>query len=132
MSMPMVYGKESLGGVLDFDQRLMMRTWLAALPLAAAATWFGLSRGVALVRVVAAQLGLPLAMLAALLVACGGWPALLGAEVSPMVPHYTALTSPLLLIASQGAAAVSLAVLARLVQQAFGRRRSSETPRSEP
>lgn len=130
MSMPMVYGQDRLGDILDFDKRLMTRSWLVALPLAAAVTWFGLSRGVALVRVVVAQLALPVATLTALLVACGGWPALLGAEVSPMVPRYTALTSPLLLMASQGAAAVSLAVLARLVQQAFGRRRSSETPRS--
>lgn len=132
MSMPMVYAKEDVTNLLDSDKRLMMRTWLVALPIAGAAAWFGLARGLSLVRVLAAQLALPIAALAAALTACGGWGALFGAEVSPMVPHYTAMTLVLMLIVSQGTAAVALAVLARSVQQAFGRRRSSETTRSEP
>ena len=130
MSMPMVYAKESLFDVLDFDKRLMMRTWFVALPIAAAATWFGLARGMSLVRVLAAQLALPIAALAAVLVACRGWSALLGAEVSPMVPHYTAFASPLMLIVAQGSAAVGLAVLARFARQEFDRRRSSGTTRT--
>ncbi len=130
MSMPMVYAKENLFDVLDFDKRLMMRTWLVTLPIAAAATWFGLARGLSLVRVLAAQLALPIAALAAVLVACGGWSALLGAEVSPMVPRYTAFASPLMLIVAQGSAAVALAVLARFVQPASGRPRSSGTKQS--
>jgi hypothetical protein len=130
MSMPMVYAKEQLFDILDFDKRLMMRTWFAALPIAATAAWFGLARGVTLLRVLAAQLALPIAALAAVLVACGGWRALLGADVSPMVPHYTAFASPLMLIVAQGSGAVALAVLVHFVQQQFGRRRSSGTTRS--
>jgi hypothetical protein len=129
MSMPMVYGPEKLGDLFNFDKRLLMRAWLAALPLATAATWFGLGR-TSLVRVLAGQLALPFAMLAAVLTACGAWGPLLGAEVSPMVPHYTAFTLVLLLMVSQGSAAVSLAVLARRVQQVFGRRRAAETKQS--
>jgi hypothetical protein len=130
MSMPMVYAKERITDVLDFDKRLMMRSWLASLPLAFAATWFGLTR-TTLVRVIAGQLALPLAALVAALTASGAWGALFGVETSPMVPHYTAFTSVLLLIASQGSAAVGLAVLARTVQQAFGRRPASGTTRTE-
>lgn len=129
MSMPMVYGPEKLADLLNFDKRLMMRSWLVALPLATAATWFGLAR-TSLLRVLAGQLALPFAMLAAVITTCGAWAPLFGAEVSPMVPHYTAFTSVLLIMVSQGAAAVSLAVLARRVQQVFGRRRSAETTRT--
>lgn len=129
MSMPMVYGPEKLEDLLNFDKRLMMRAWFAALPLATAATWFGLGR-TSLLRVLAGQLALPFAMLAAVITACGAWGPLFGAEVSPMVPHYTAFTSVLLLMVSQGAAAVSLAVLARRAQQVFGRRRAEETTRT--
>jgi hypothetical protein len=129
MSMPMVYAKELLEDLTNFDKRLMMRSWLAALPLATAATWFGLGR-TSLSRVLVGQLALPVAALAAVLTACGAWGPLLGAEVSPLVPHYTAYASVLLLMVSQGSAAVALAVLARSVQQAFGRRRAAETTRT--
>lgn len=130
MSMPMVYAKEDLFDVLDFDKRLMMRSWLAALPIAAVATWFGLGR-TALWRVIAVQLALPFAAFAATMTACGGWSALFGAEVSPMAPHYTAFTSALFLICGQGAAAVGLAVLVRTALQGSDRRRASETTRTE-
>jgi len=130
MSMPMVYAKERLTDLFDFDKRLMMRSWIASLPLAFAATWFGMTR-TTLVRVLAGQLALPIAALVACVTASGAWVALFGMETSPMVPHYTAFTSVLLLISSQGSAAVGLAVLARTVQQAFGRRRASETKRTE-
>jgi len=132
MSMPMVYAKEDLADLFDGGRRLMMRSWFAALPIAATATWFGLARGVSLVRVLVAQLALPIAALVAAITACGAWSSLFGAEVSPLVPHFTAFTSSLWLIASQGAAAVALAVLARTVQQAFGRRQRSGTSRSAP
>jgi hypothetical protein len=99
----------------------MFVTWLAALPLAVAATWFGVER-TALARVVVAQLALPLAATAAALTACGAWPAMVGADDAPVAPTFTAWTSPLLLMAAQGVAAVALAVLGTLARRAFGRR----------
>jgi hypothetical protein len=129
MSKPMVYAKESILDVFDTGRRLMLRSWLAALPLAALATWFGLGR-TTLWRVLVAQLALPLAVLAASITACAGWAALAGVEVAPVAPRYTAYTSALLLITAHGAAAVGLAVLARTARSAFGRRAPAETPRS--
>lgn len=131
MSKPMVYARESILDVLDTGRRLMLRSWLAALPLAAVATWYGLGR-TTLWRVLVAQLALPLAVLAASITACAGWAALAGAEIAPVVPRYTAYTSALLLITAHGSAAVGLAVLARTVHSAFGRRRPEETSRSVP
>jgi hypothetical protein len=131
MSKPMVYARDSFLDVLDFDRRLMFRSFLAAMPIAAATTWFGL-RHTTLWRTLVAQLALPFAALAASITACGGWAALAGAEVAPVVPHYTAYTSALFLITAYGSAAVSLAVLARTVHSAFGRRQREEIPRSAP
>src|SRR5690606_24033463 len=131
MSKPMVYARESFLDVLDLDRRLMLRSWLAALPLAAVTTWFGLAHST-LWRVIVAQLALPVAALAASITACGGWAALAGAEVAPIAPRYTAYTSALFLITAHGAAAVGLTVLARTVHSVFGRRRPEETPHSEP
>ncbi|HEY5951105.1 MAG TPA: hypothetical protein VIV40_36690, partial [Kofleriaceae bacterium] len=131
MSKPMVYAKESILDVLDFDRRLMLRSWLAALPLAAVATWFGMGK-TTLWRVLVAQLGLPIAVLAGSITACAGWTALFGAEIAPVVPRYTAFTSALMLITAHGAAVVGLTVLARTGRSAFGRRPPSETPRSPP
>jgi hypothetical protein len=122
LSTPMLYAPEG---------RTMYLAWLGALPLATVATWFGLAR-LSLTRVLVAQLALPATALAANLIACGGWSAMLGAETAPVVPHFTAYTSPLLLITAHGSAAVALAVLARTVHSAFGRRRPAETPRSAP
>jgi hypothetical protein len=130
MSMPMVYAQERITDLFDFDKRLMMRSWLASLPIAFVATWFGLAR-TTLLRVLAGQLALPIAALVGVLTACGAWGALFGAHVSPTVPHYTAFASALFLIVSQGSAAVALAVLARSAQQAFDRRRASGTSRTE-
>jgi hypothetical protein len=129
MSKPMVYAKESILDVLDWNRRLMLRSWLAALPLAAVSTWFGLGR-TTLWRVLVAQLALPVTVLAAAITACGGWAPLLGAEVAPVVPHYTAYTSALMLITAHGSAAVGLAVLARTARSAFGRSSRAESPRS--
>ncbi|MDB4959698.1 MAG: hypothetical protein JWO36_7267 [Myxococcales bacterium] len=108
----------------------MFITWLPALAIAFAATWIAL-RSQPLWRVLVAQLAAPFAALAAALTVCGAWPALLGAEVAPVVPRYTAWSSPLLLIVAHGAAAVALAVLGRTVQSAFGRREPRETRRSD-
>jgi len=131
MSKPMVYARESILDVFDFDRRLMLRSWLAALPIAAASTWFGLAR-LPLWRVLVAQLALPLTVLAASITACAGWDALFGAEVAPVVPHYTAYTSALMLITAHGSAVIALSVLARTAHSAFGQRRRAETPRSAP
>lgn len=131
LSMPMVYARESVLDIFDLDRRLMLRSWLAALPLAGLATWYGL-RSYPLWRVLSAQLALPLAALAASITACAGWTALFGADVAPIVPRYTAYTSPLFLITAYGTAAVALTVLARTAHSAFGRRRREEASRSEP
>jgi len=122
LSTPMLYAPEG---------RTMYLAWLPALPLATAATWFGLGR-LPLGRVLVAQLAVPAAALVANLIACGGWSALLGAETAPVVPHFTGYTSPLLLLTAHGSAAVALAVLARTVRSAFGRQPPAETPRSAP
>jgi hypothetical protein len=131
MSKPMVYARESILDVFDWNRRLMLRSWLAALPLAAVSTWFGL-RTTTLWRVLVAQLALPFALLAAAITVCGGWAPLFGAEVAPVVPHYTAYTSALMLITAHGSAVVGLTVLARTARSAFGRRRRAESPRNAP
>jgi hypothetical protein len=131
MSKPMVYAQENILTVFDFDRRLMLRSWLAALPLAAASTWFGLHI-LPLWRVLVAQLALPLAVLAASITACAGWDALFGVDVAPVTPHYTAYTSALMLIMAHGSAVVGLTVLARTAHSWFGRRSRAETPRSAP
>ena len=131
LSKPMVYARESILDVFDWNRRLMLRSWLAALPLAAVSTWFGL-RTTTLWRVLVAQLALPFAMLAASITACAGWAALFGAEVAPVVPDYTAYTSALMLITAHGSAVVGLTVLARTARSAFGRRARAESPRSAP
>lgn len=122
LSMRMVYAPEG---------RDMYLTWLPALALALAATWIGLGR-TTLGRVLVAQLALPACVTAAAISACGGWPAVFGAESSPTVPRFTAWLSALLLVLAHGAAAVALGVLARLVRQVFGRRAPPAPPRSEP
>jgi hypothetical protein len=92
--------------------RAMYLTWLPALALAAVVTWLGL--GVTtLARAIVAQLALPFAAAAAALTACGAWPALVGTDVAPVVPRFTAYSSALLLVAAWGAFAVGLGVLAR-------------------
>jgi hypothetical protein len=122
LSMSMVYRPEG---------RAMYVTWLAALPITAVATWFGL--GVTtLPRVIAAQLALPAAVLLALVTACGAWPMFVGAEVAPVVPRFTAWLSPALLVTAHGSLAVALAVLGRTARSAFGRRAPAETPRTGP
>jgi hypothetical protein len=109
--------------------RAMYLSWLPALVILGAVTWIGLGR-TSLVRVVVAQLGLPFAAVAAVISASGAWPLLLGRDLAPVVPHFTAWLSPLILMAAQGAAVVALVVLASSVRWAFGRRSPPETPRT--
>ena len=109
----------------------MSLVWLPALAICAVTTYAGLG-ATTLPRVLVAQLGLPLAALAAAFTACGAWPVLAGVHVAPVVPRVTAWTSPLLLVTAHGAAAAALAVLARLARPASGRRAPPGMPRSEP
>jgi len=122
MSMPMIYRPRG---------DAMFVTWLPALALAAASAYVGLAR-TTLARVLVAQLALPIAAAASVLSACGGWPVVMGNDIAPVVPRFTAWMSPLLLITAHGALAIALAVLARLARRAFGRREPSGTPRSAP
>jgi len=122
LSMRMVYAWEG---------RTMYLTWLPALAVAVASAYAGLAR-TTLVRVIAAGLALPMYAMIAAITVCGAWPTIVGAEVAPVVPRFTAWLSPLVLITAHGAAAVALAVLARLVRSAFDRRSPAETSRTAP
>ncbi len=104
----------SLGWLYAYDGRRMLELWIPGLVIAAVTTWFGLGR-TTLARVLAAQLGLPLLALAAAITAAGGWATVLGAEVAPVVPHYTAYMLVLVLLLAAGAAAVALGIFARLI-----------------
>jgi hypothetical protein len=129
LSTPFIY--PSAGRARYLGSPDMYLVWLPLLALAFAATMFGLGR-TTVVRVTLAQLAFPLAAAAAAITACGGWSAVFGAEVAPVVPRFTAYTSPLLLMASHGAAAVALAVLARLVRPVFGRLVRRAPPQTAP
>jgi hypothetical protein len=133
VSLVLIRGEPTLSMrmVYTWEGRTMYLTWLPALALAAYAAYAGLAR-TTLVRVIAAGLALPVCALIATITVCGAWPTLVGAEVAPVVPRFTAWLSPLVLITAHGAAAVALAVLARLVRSAFGRRSPAETSRTEP
>jgi hypothetical protein len=122
LSMPMVFAPAG---------RAMYLTWLPALALAAVTTWFGLAR-TTLPRVVVAQLAVPLGAAAAALIVTGGWRVLIGQDVAPVVPRFTAWMSPLVLLLAHGMAAVALGVLGRLVHSAFDRPSRPEPPRSAP
>jgi hypothetical protein len=121
----------SVGWVYAPDGRLMIECWMPAIGIAALVSWIGLGK-TTLWRVLAAQLALPACALAAAFTASGAWSTLLGGEVAPVVPHYTAYMLVLVLMVGHGAAAVALAVLARLARQAFGRRAPAAPPQSEP
>ncbi len=120
LSMPMIYSPEG---------RTMWLAWSPMLAVACVMTYIALGR-TTLWRAVTAQLALPVAAAAAAITACSGWSAVFGADVAPVVPHYTAWLSPLVLMAAQGAAAVGLAVLGKSCRQAIGRRGPPESPRT--
>ena len=122
LSTPMIYKPEG---------RDMYLTWLPALGLVMITTWFGVAR-TSLWRVLAAQLALPAAAAAGAIAAAGAWSAVFGAEVAPVVPRFTAWTSPLILLLAHGAGAVALAVLASVVRPASDRRAPAAPPRSAP
>ena len=133
IALVMIRGEPTLSTpfVYKADGRDMFFVWLPLLALAFAATMFG-TRRTTILRVVAAQLAVPFAAAATAVTACGGWGAIFGAEVAPVVPRFTAYTSPLLLMASHGAAAVALAVLATSVRPAFDRLVRRAPPRTAP
>jgi hypothetical protein len=122
MSTPMIYAPTG---------RAMYLTWLPALVLAFATMWFARSR-TTLGRALVAQLALPFGALAGAVIVTGAWRAMLGADIAPVVPRFTAYLSPLLLIVAHGSAAVALAALGRSVRPASDRPSPPEPPRSEP
>jgi hypothetical protein len=117
----MFRGEPTLSKWWVYQPRDMIVVWLPLLPVGFAATLAGVRR-TTLVRVAIAQLAVPLAAAAAVLTAAGAWSAVLGAEVAPVVPQFTAYASPLLVMAAHGAGAVALGALATLVRPVFGRR----------
>ncbi|HEX2688111.1 MAG TPA: alkaline phosphatase family protein [Kofleriaceae bacterium] len=129
LSTPWIY--PSRGPAMYLGGSDLYFVWPPLIALAFAATTFGLRRTTVL-RVVVAQLAVALATVATAITACNGWSAVFGAEVAPVVPRFTAYTSPLLLMASHGAAAVALAVLATLVRPVFGRRARRAPPHTAP
>lgn len=122
LSTPMVYSPAG---------RAMYLTWLPALAVLAVSAYAGLSR-VGLWRVLASQLALPVAAMCAAFTVTRAWAPLLGAAVAPVVPRFTAWTSPLILIAAHGMLAVALAVLGTFARSAFDRPSPPAPPRSEP
>lgn len=122
LSTPMIYKPEG---------RDMWLVWAPCLLLAVAATYVG-TRRTTLTRVLAGQLGLPVAAMAATLTAAGAWGTVFGAEVAPVVPIFSALTSPIVLMVAHACGAVGLVVLASVVLQAFGRHAPPEPPRTAP
>ena len=89
---------------------LMQPTLGALALLAIAGGWQLLHRREAPWRFVVGALAVPLAATVAALILCGGLP-LLG-EAAPIMPHWTAWSSPLLTIGATGALVTGLAVLA--------------------
>lgn len=127
-SLALVRGMPTLSMTMVFAPagRAMYLTWLPSLALAAVTTYAGRSR-TTLGRTLVAQLALPAAALAATITACGAWRTMFGAAIAPVVPHYTAWLSALLLLTAHGAAAVVLGLLGRFVRSAFDRRARPET-----
>ncbi len=122
LSTPFIYKPEG---------RDMWVVWAPFLVLVVLTTWFGL-RKTTLLRVIVGQLAVPVAVMAATLTAAGAWSATFGSEVAPVVPHFTAWSSPIMLMVAHGAGAVALAVLASVARQVFDRPLPPEPPRSAP
>lgn len=117
----------SVGWVYAYDGRAMLELWVPGLLVAIASAWFGLGK-TTLTRVLAAQLGAPLLVLAATITASGAWSTIAGAEVAPVVPHYTAYMLVLVLMTGAGAAVIAFAVFARLAWSELQQRRATSTP----
>ncbi|MEZ4366961.1 MAG: hypothetical protein R2939_11810 [Kofleriaceae bacterium] len=79
-------------------------------------------------RAIAALLGMPLGAAAATAVACGAAPMLLGQEVAPVTPMWTAWTSPLLVIAASGCGVVAVALVVSALVPGFGPLRAAAAP----
>jgi hypothetical protein len=122
LSTPMIY--KPLG-------RDMYLAYMPAFALLAVACGYWLRR-VPVGRVLAAQLGLPLAALAALVTVTGAWPIVFGGDAAPIVPRWTGWTSPMLLIVAQGLGVVALALLATAVLPGSDRGAPPGTARSAP
>lgn len=132
-SLVIVRGEPTLSTRMIYapEGRDMWLVWLPSLALAVAATVFGLRR-TTIARVLAGQVALPIAAVAAAITACGAWPAVFGEDIAPVVPRYTAYLSPILLMVAHGCAAVALAGLATLVRPRSDRSAPAEPPRSAP
>jgi len=96
--------------------RDMWTAWVATLAIAAAATWIGLAQRT-VAQVVSAQLALPVAAAAAAITVCGAWPAVFGEHIAPVVPHFTAYMSAVLLLTAHGCGVVALTILVRLLRR---------------
>lgn len=131
LALVMLRGEPTLSKWWVYQPRDMIVIWLPLLALGLAATLGGVRRA-PLLRVAVAQLALPLAGASAALTAAGAWSAVLGAEVAPVVPRFTAYASPLLLMAAHGALAVGLGALATLVRPVFDRRARRASARAAP
>ena len=132
-SLVLIRGEPTLSSRMVYapEGRDMWLVWLPSLALAFAATVIGL-RKTTIARVMVSQLAIPIAAAAAVITACGAWPAVFGEHVAPVVPRYTAYLSPILLMVALGAAAVALAGLATLVRPRSDRSSPPEPPSSEP
>jgi hypothetical protein len=121
-SLYLVRGEPTLSTAMTYrgDGRLLYTAWLPALVPALIATWIGVGR-TTLARVLVAQLALPVLATAAAIAAAGAWPVVFGTDLAPVTPRYTAWMLALVLMVAHGAAAVGLAVLARLVRPGFDR-----------
>ncbi|HVK88387.1 MAG TPA: alkaline phosphatase family protein [Kofleriaceae bacterium] len=112
LSTPMIYKPEG---------RDMWTTFVPGLVLAVAATWVGMRR-TTLVRLLVAQLAVPIGATAATITVSGAWPTLFGAKLAPVVPRFTAWMSPLLLLLALGSAAIALGLVASVVTPLLRRR----------
>jgi hypothetical protein len=93
MSTPMIYPPSG---------RDMWLTWQPAMALGALAVLWSIWKHHATLReIFLGQLALPVALWAAAITLCGGWPTLFGAELAPLVPFATGWCSPLFLLAGQ-------------------------------
>lgn len=116
MSTPMIYPPSG---------RDMWLTWIGVMVPLALASFRGIWRGATLADVLLGQALPAVALWAAAITACGGWPTVFGAELAPLVPTFTAWCSPLALIAGHTLCAVAVAILLGTFVRHGGSRTSS-------